>query len=95
MMSASPACVEAPHDCDHLGRIASYKARLPWERTMSLVIAAALLATPEAAAHLHHERFNHAGAGVEATYRGTLRTDMRQVGAVSAPGRPATLRCRW
>ncbi len=62
---------------------------------MSLIIAAALLAAPQATTHLHHERFDHAGAAVEATYRGTLRTDMRQVGAVSAPGRPATLRCRW
>lgn len=61
---------------------------------MSLIIAV-LLAAPQAATHLHHERFDHVGAGVEATYRGTLRTEMRQVGAVSAPGRPATLRCRW
>ncbi|WP_375271711.1 hypothetical protein [Sphingomonas sp.] len=62
---------------------------------MSLIIAAALLAVPRATTHTHRERFDHAGSAVEATYRGTLRTDMRQVGAVSAPGRPAALRCRW
>lgn len=62
---------------------------------MSPIIAAALLAASPAAAHLHHERFEHAGTAVEATYQGTMHTEMRQVGAVSAPGRPATLRCRW
>ena len=62
---------------------------------MSPLLAAVLLAVPGTAAFSHHERFEHAGAGVEASYRGLLRAEMRQVGSVSAPGRPATLRCRW
>ncbi len=62
---------------------------------MSIIIAAALLAAPADAALVHHERFDHAGAPVEVTYRGAVSADVRQVGTVSAPGRPATLHCRW
>ncbi|WP_294192221.1 hypothetical protein [uncultured Sphingomonas sp.] len=65
------------------------------ERIMSPLFAVLLLAAPDAVVLTHHERFDHAGARVEATYRGQMHAEMRQVGSVSAPGRPSTLRCRW
>jgi hypothetical protein len=61
---------------------------------MLTLIAAALLAAP-AAADTHHEQFDHGGARVHVTYHGQLTPELRQVGAASAPGGPATLRCRW
>ena len=60
---------------------------------MLTLIAAALLAAP--AADMHHEQFDHGGARVHVTYHGQLMPELRQVGAASAPGRPATLQCRW
>lgn len=62
---------------------------------MSLLAATLLLAGSTAVADAHHDRFDHAGGVVDVTYRATLVPHMRQVGAVSAPGRPATLHCRW
>ncbi|SEL32724.1 hypothetical protein SAMN05216382_1803 [Sphingomonas palmae] len=62
---------------------------------MSLLFAAILLAASDAVLLTHHEQFDHAGARVEVTYRGQMRAELRQVGSVSAPGRPQTLRCRW
>lgn len=60
-----------------------------------LIIAAALLAAPVAAADTHTEQFNHNGGRVHVTYRGEMAPELRQVGAASAPGRPTTLQCRW
>jgi len=60
---------------------------------MLAILTATLLALP--AADTHHEQFGHSGGRVDVTYRGVLAPELRQVGAASAPGRPATLHCRW
>ncbi|WP_019515885.1 hypothetical protein [Sphingomonas sp. Mn802worker] len=62
---------------------------------MFVLVAITLLAGVAGPPHVYHERFDHAGAAVDVTYRGTVISHMQQVGAASAPGRPATLHCRW
>lgn len=43
----------------------------------------------------HAVRIDHRIGPVDARYRGDLRVDHRQIGAVAPAGRPSTLRCQW
>jgi hypothetical protein len=58
-------------------------------------IIAALIAAPAITGDEHSVRLEHRGTPVDVTYRATTRLAVRQVGAVTAPGRPSTLRCTW
>ncbi|SEN35629.1 hypothetical protein SAMN05192583_2587 [Sphingomonas gellani] len=52
--------------------------------------AAAPLAMPD-----HNTTLPHAAGPVHSTYRADVTVTHEQVGTVGAPGRPATLGCRW
>ncbi len=69
-------------------------------RIVGLCLAAALgfAAAPisaQPAGGDHAVRIDHHSGPVDARYRGTLRVDHRQIGAVAPAGRPSTLRCHW
>lgn len=64
--------------------------------TLAAIGAALLLPAAVAAQPLtHHARIDTSRGSVDARYRGDVAITYRQVGAVGAPGRPSTLRCRW
>lgn len=62
---------------------------------MSMTMMAALLLSGVAAGDTHQVQVDHRGHRVDVTYRGAVDVQHRQVGGVSAPGRPATARCMW
>lgn len=60
------------------------------------LVAGLLLGSAVPAPMLEHRvAVPHAAGQIDARYRGQLVVSHRQVGSVSAPGRPSTLRCRW
>ena len=60
------------------------------------LVAGLLLGTSVAASGLEHRvAVPHQSGAIDALYRGEVIVRHRQVGAVSAPGRPSTLRCVW
>ena len=64
---------------------------------MTILTLAGLLlgVTGPAVALEHRVAVEHRGGTVDAAYRAELSIHHRQVGSVSAPGRPSTLRCQW
>lgn len=61
---------------------------------MSAFALTVSLAAPAAA--LEHEVvIDHAEGPIAADYKGTVRVETRQIGTVSAAGRPSTLECQW
>lgn len=62
---------------------------------MSMILAAAALMGASGAADTHHVQIDHRGHRVDVVYRSAIDVQHRQTGAVSAPGRPSALSCRW
>ena len=62
---------------------------------MSIIIAAGLLLGSPFVDEAHQVQLDHRGQRVDVTYRHEVSVRHEQVGAAGAPGRPATLRCRW
>lgn len=52
------------------------------------------LASPAMALE-HSVVIEHPDGPIAADYAGTVKVETRQIGSVSAPGRPSTLRCEW
>lgn len=52
------------------------------------------LASPAIALE-HKVVIEHPDGPIAADYAGTVNVETRQIGSVSAPGRPSTLRCEW
>jgi hypothetical protein len=63
--------------------------------TIFAILAAAAAATSGAAPASHTLSVQHSSGAVQAEYRGDIKIQQKQVGAVAPPGRPSSLRCVW
>lgn len=63
--------------------------------TFLAIFAAAAAAATGAPAATHSLSVEHASGAVQADYRGDIKIQQKQVGAVAPPGRPSSLRCVW
>lgn len=62
---------------------------------MGIFVAGLLLGIASTNPMTHDVRLDHRSGAVSARYDGHVAVTHRQVGSVSAPGRPSSLRCRW
>lgn len=62
---------------------------------MTMMIWALMALAGGAGTEPHHVQIEHNGHRVDVVYRSDVQVAHKQVGSISAPGRPSTLRCQW